>query len=146
MPAYANAISRPIISFCIATASTASMDATDPWIPRPAANHVPKGSSAPTITPEPADRIINPIIVLNVPLKQAPADFFCKISPSRATIPNTIAAFIRMLSMINVNIPILTSFCPYRIPSKYYRIFITSYSLVKPSAVFPESPVCLPDS
>ena len=75
IPAYTRAMSRPMVSFCMATASTASMEATEPWMPSPAENQVLNGSSAPTITLEPADRIINPIMVLNVPLMHSLTGF-----------------------------------------------------------------------
>lgn len=40
-------------------------------MPSPAENHVLKFSREPTMTEEPADRIINPIMVLNVPLMRS---------------------------------------------------------------------------
>ena len=104
MPAYTRAISRPIVDSCMATAKTASMEATAPSMPSPAENHVLKFSREPTMTEEPADRIINPIMVLNVPLMHWLTDLRCRTRPIKATRPSTIDALIRILSMIKSKI------------------------------------------
>ena len=99
-----------MVSFCMATASTASMEATEPWMPSPAENQVLNGSSAPTMTLEPDERIMKPIMVLKVPLMHSLTDFLCKISPKSATRPRMTAALMRILSMIKFRTAMVTSF------------------------------------